>query len=355
MSLATRWRRSAAVALLSAAVVPAGLTAALTRSALPPAIESFLSADGTDSAPDRQSLLSGAPVIRLIPSTETTEVAVFGAIWVNAPASRYVEQLKDIERFEQGGAFRVTRRIRATPGADDFASLNLPDQDLRDLKDCQIGDCALRLDAEAIQTLQAGVDWRKPTAKADANSMFRRFVLKYVNGYREGGNARLPIYRNSDRPVSVATEFRSMLELIPHFATESPDLKRYLLEYPHATLPNSTSFLYWQEVQFGLRPTIRVNHLVIQQRGDQTVIASKLLYASHYLRAALETRVLLADPARGPGFWLVMVNRGRSGGLSGFLGRFIRGRVRNEVQDAVRTALTATKTRLESPPQGTAR
>ena len=348
MTFAARWRVLAAVVALLA-VVPGrvGLIAGITQASLPPIVESFLTSDEQVTAPDRQALLSGGPMIKLLQSNDSTEVAVFGGIWVNASPSLYVARLNDIERFEQGGAFRVTKRIGDSPSANDFAELKLPAQDLNDLKDCQIGDCALRLDADTIQALRA-VDWSKPTAKANANSVFRRFVLKYVEGYREGGNERLPVYRHSERPVSVASEFRSIVERSPQLATELPDLKRYLLEYPKATLPRSTSFLYWQEVQFGLRPTIRVNHLVIQERGDLTVIASKLLYASHYFRAALETRVLLADPARGTGFWLLMVNRGRSGGLSGFMGRLIRGRVRNEAQDAMRAALTATKTKLES-------
>jgi len=40
-------------------------------------------------------------------------------------------------------------------------------------------------------------------------------------------------------------------------------------------------------------------------RPGRTVVASKMLYASHYFWTALELRVLLADPARGAGFWFV--------------------------------------------------
>jgi hypothetical protein len=139
-----------------------------------------------------------------------------------------------------------------------------------------------------------------------------------------------------------------MIDRLPRLAADLPDLKHYLLEYPKATLVDSTDFLYWQEVQFGLRPTVRINHLVVQERRDRTIVVSKMLYASHYFWTALEVRVLLPDPARGPGFWLVTVNRSRSDGLSGFTGRVIRSRVRSEVEDGSRAALTATKTRLES-------
>jgi hypothetical protein len=91
-----------------------------------------------------------------------------------------------------------------------------------------------------------------------------------------------------------------------------------------------------------------VNHLVIQTRPDRTVVASKLLYASHYFWTALELRVLLPEPSRPRGFWFVMVNRGRSDGLSGFTGSVIRGRVRSELQKGMSRVLAATKSQLES-------
>jgi hypothetical protein len=335
-------------AALFAHALPGAATAARGQSSLPAALESFLTNEARGNASDRAALLAGEPVIKLLDADPTKEVAVFGAVWVNAPSELYFGQLKNIEQFEQGKSFLVTKRISDPPRADDFVAMSIPDQDFKDLKDCQVGHCVIRLDAAGVRTLQAEVDWTKSTAKADANAVFRRLALRYVQEYREGGNAKLAIYRNSDRPTFVADEFRSMIDRLPRLGADLPALKHYLLEYPEATLPNSTDFLYWQEVQFGLKPTIRINHLIMQDLGDEKVVASKLLYASHYFWTALELRVLLGDPARGPGFWFVMVTRGRSGGLGGFTGRIIRGRVQSEAQNGTRAALTATKTKLES-------
>jgi hypothetical protein len=75
-----------------------------------------------------------------------------------------------------------------------------------------------------------------------------------------------------------------------------------------------------------------------------------MLYASHYFWTALELRVLLLDPARGPGFWFVTVNRSRSDGLSGFVGRIVRGRVQDEAREGMLTALAFTKKAMEPPP-----
>ena len=87
---------------------------------------------------------------------------------------------------------------------------------------------------------------------------------------------------------------------------------------------------------------------MIREGAEETVIASKMLYASHYFWTALELRVLIPDASRGPGFWFVSVNRSRSDGLDGFTGRIVRSRVRSEAQDSLARSLTATKTRLEA-------
>jgi hypothetical protein len=318
---------------------------------LPSAFDTYLTNNVRLSASERNALLSGDPVTKLLDSDASKEVAVFGAVWIKASPTLYVQQVADIEHFERGGAFRITKRISDPPKAEDFAQLELPDDDIEDLRNCRVGDCELKLGADALKTLRAQVDWNGPLAKSDATAVIRRLSLEYVTGYRDGGNARLAIYRDKDRPTYVANEFRSMIDRLPALATYLPDVKRYLLEYPRATLPDSTNFLYWQETQFGLKPTVRINHLVIQQRPDRTVVASKMLYASHYFWTALELRVLLPDSPRGQGFWFITVNRSRSDGLSGFVGRVVRGRVRNEVQSGALAALTATKTALEALPR----
>jgi hypothetical protein len=100
-------------------------------------------------------------------------------------------------------------------------------------------------------------------------------------------------------------------------------------------------------MQFGLKPTIRINHLTIHENPSDTVVASKMIYASHYFWAAIELRVLARDPARGSGFWFITITRSRSDGLSGFRGRMLRGRVQNEALQGSLTALTATKKKLE--------
>ena len=337
------------VAATFASVVSIVLPAAIVEPApgLPVRLEQYLAHSVKLTPDERRMLTRGAPVTKLLPADGSKEVAVFGAIWIDAPMHRYVEAVEDIERFESGDAFKVTKRVSPRPTVEDFAMMHLSDEDREDLRTCRVGGCEVKLGQESLQRFRAEIDWKAPGARAAADALMQQIACAYVTGYLEGGNERLAVYRDKQRPTFVAREFREMVDRMPELTVYMPDVRRYLLEYPRAPLPGSTSFVYWQETEFGLKPTLRISHLTILERQAETVVASKMLYASHYFWTGLELRVLLADPARGQGFWLVTVNRSRSDGLSGFTGHFIRGRVRSEVQEGSLAALRMTKTRLE--------
>jgi hypothetical protein len=335
-----------AVGLLAiSAARPAAQAAA---PALPAALDKYMTSVVKVTPAERQALVAGSPLTKLLESDQTKEVAVLGAIWVDAPLQRYVDAVQDIETFESGGGFRVTKKISTPPTLADFAALRLPPDDVEDLRSCRVGDCELKLGATALERLRSEVDWKGGSVQASADASMRRIALEYVNQYLAGGNERLAVYRDSSRPTFVAQELRGMIEGMPELTDYLPEVRRYLLDFPKATLPQSTSFLYWQEAVFGLKPTIRISHLTVSPRPNGTVVASKMIYASHYFWTGLELRALMPSPTRSTGFWFVTVNRSRSDGLSGFTGTVVRGRVRSEVQDGTLAALNATKQRLES-------
>jgi hypothetical protein len=348
-SMFTRtFRASAVVAALAVAQMPAPPSLAQSSDAtFPPLLDTYVNRYVKLTSAARSALLSGEPVTKLLDADPSKEVALFGAVWIDAEPQAYVRLAKDIEHFERGGAFHVTKRISTPPQLSDFAPLHLPDQDVRGLKNCKVGDCEIKLSAEALERIRNSVDWSKPTVKADVEAVFRQIALEYVNGYLEGGNDRLAVYRDSANPTFVAAEFKSMVDRMPELGEHLPELKAYLLEYPKVTIPNSYSFLYWQEAQFGLKPTIRINHVVIDDRPGVTAVAVKLIYASHYFWTALDLRALVPDPSRGRGFWFVNVTRSRSDGLSGFVGKIVRGKAQAEARKGLAEALKATKEKLE--------
>jgi hypothetical protein len=347
-SPATGLHRLITAAVLVAGLAPSANSQGRGTTKLPAGLETYLTTVVHPNATERARLLSGMPLTRLLEADVTKELAVFGAIWINAPIANYLEAVKDIERFEQGGRFKVTRRISTPPRIEDFADMHLTAEDLDDLRDCRVGDCNLKLSQQGLQAIRTEIDWKAPMPQARADAVMRRLALDYVRGYLEKGNAGLAVYRDSARPTFVAEELRSLVDQMPALSASIPALRRYLLEYPAATLPDAASFLYWQETQFGLKPTIRISHLVIVPGAEESLIASKMLYATHYFWTALELRVMVHDPARGPGFWLVTINRSRTDGLTGFTGFFIRRRARSDIQAGTRAVLEGTKQLLET-------
>ena len=330
--------------LLAIAVTPVQSRQAGT---FPPRLERYMASAVKLTALERQRLFAGDVITRLLDADETKEVAILGAVWINAPMRRYIQAVSDIESFEKGAGFKVTRKISSPPKLDDFRALRVPDEDLQDLRRCRVGSCEVKVAESALKRFHSEVNWNAPNAKASAMAWLQQLALEYSTSYLKGGDAELAVYRDNARPTFVAQEFREMVSAMPELSTHMPNTRRYLLEFPTVSMPGFQSFLYWQETEFGLKPVIRINHVVIRETAEDAVVASKMLYASHYFWTGIELRALVPDPSRGNGFWFVTVNRSRSDGLSGFTGRLIRGRVRNEVEKGIVTALHSTRQLLE--------
>jgi len=115
----------ATIALFAASLTRTVATSQATA-ALPPPFETYLSTAVHPTSGERKSIRSGAAFTKLLDGDPSQEVIVFGAVWVNAPMNRYVEAVTDIENFERGGGFTITRRISSSPKLEDFAALSLP-------------------------------------------------------------------------------------------------------------------------------------------------------------------------------------------------------------------------------------
>lgn len=293
-----------------------------------------------------QTLKAGQPVAKLLPADAEHEVAVAGAVWISAPVSAYLEAMKDIEHLQHGGRFLVTKRISDPPRPEDFAALQLTDFDMEQLKKCRVGDCGIKLDKAAIERIRTEIDWSKPTAKDDVNAIARQMALEFTTAYERDGNKALVIYANKKQPVDIAKEFDTIVGEMQPLWRVQPDLRQYLIGYPQVQLPNSTSFLYWQMVNDGIRPVFRINHVVITETTGHAVVASKLIYATHHFWTGLEIQELTPEPSR-QGFWFVNVSRGRSGSLAGATKAPVRKKVREKSVEGLKDGMMQTKSYLE--------
>ena len=294
----------------------------------------------------------GQPVAAALPTTMDREIQVGGAVHVGAPAGRMVALLQDVERLESGEGFIKTKRLSDPPRLEDFKDLELPADDIVALRRCRPGDCDVKLGKGAFDVL-AQFDWNAPDVAARANVLAREMSLGYIDAYRKGGNAELAIYHDSDRPQFIAAEFADMVAHAGVWPALLRPLNAYLLGYPTTPAPADTqSFFYWSLAEFGLKPVIRLNHVVVFSTGARTglryVVAVKQLYASHYFHTALELRCVVADDGPEPqGSTVVILNMARSDGLTGLFGGLVKSKARSGSREGLERALAAIKRMAE--------
>lgn len=308
-------------------------------------------------AEDVRALDAGAAVIRRLDTPVREELGYVGAVFVDAPAEEFIERYRDIERFEAGPGIPVIGRFSDPPRMEDLTALRLPAEDLESLRKCRPGNCDVKLPAASMRRFREEVDWKSPDAGEEASALARELILDLVVDYQANGNRALGDYDDGDDPLSVAEQFRGILSSRDPMPATVPELLEHLDTYPRSDLARAEDFFYWTMVDFGLKRTIRVNHVTIyplDANGSSDVvyvIAIKQLYASHYFYTTLELRFLVDDHRREGrrGTCLISITRSRNDGMTGFKGLFVRPIVRRRSIAAVRGYLNKVKTQVELP------
>jgi hypothetical protein len=300
-----------------------------------------------------EAVARGDAVTVDLPTTVDREIAVGGVVRIRTHAERVMSLLRDVETLESGPGFLGTKRFGNPPVLADLDTLTLPAEDVAALRTCRPGRCDVKLGQGAFDLLKQ-IDWNAPDAAERVHALARQTALDYVNAYRKGGNEELAIYRDTERPQFIAREFDDMVrQRATQLPTALPGLADYLSQYPHGPRPEGLEeFYYWSLADFGLKPVVRLNHVVIvpyRQPVVRYAIATKQLYASHYFHTALELRAVVADSgANGEASYLVVLNIARSDGLTGMFGGIVRGKVRSGSRQGLQKALAAIKRRAEA-------
>ena len=232
--------------------------------------------------------------------------------------------------------------------------MTLPAKDVTALATCRPGDCDVKLSAAAMTRFRDQVKWSSPSATLQANEVFRAMILELVRAYQAKGNAALGTYNDGREPLLVAEQVHALLTSGNRLPLPVPELMAYLEEYPRNRPAGAEDFFYWSVVNFGLQPTVRVNHVIIyplaaRPSGVSHVIAIKQLYASHYFHSTLELRILVDDDRRADphGFYLISLTRSRSDGTTGLKGSLLRPVISRRSRSAVRGYLEHIKRQVE--------
>jgi hypothetical protein len=304
---------------------------------------------------DVRELARGRAVAHPLDTSTPSESAAAGAVLINAPAAQFLREFTHIETSRRGRGVRAIGVFGTPPSPEDLGGFTLTEDELAALRRCRPGDCSLKLPAAVIAELRSEVDWASPRAPAVASALVRRWLFEHLSGYLREGHTALGMMDDKRPPLDLAEELSLVLASEQWLAQLAPAVLSGLSAPPTTGRPEVRDAFYWARVDFGMKPTIRLNHVSVHPiaeapHGLSHVVATKQIYASHYLRAALELRLLF--PRDDGGFLLVMTTRSRNDGMTGLLGFVVRAKVRGRSRDGMARYLQNVKETLESGRRG---
>lgn len=321
--------------------------------ALPAQLKGVMQSNLKFTPEEIKAVESGAAAAHVFETGDPEDVFIIGAIRIGIRPADFVARYRNVTEFESGPGVPAGAKFSTPPTLKDLAALNLVKSEVDDLKECQPGDCTFKIADRGLQRIRSQVNWKSPNYVAEANGVIRNLWLEGLVGYQSKGNSVLSAYHDSEKIARVQDGLNSMVKNLPVLQKFVPEMANYLVQFPQGKPPETEEFYYWQLADFGLKPVHRVTHVMMQkkqaQHGEGYLIASKMLYASHYFRSALEFRFLV--PAQGseknPQTYLVVLQRSYVDGLGGFKGKLLRGPILSKSRDALERYLAASKNKLE--------
>lgn len=302
-----------------------------------------------------ETIRDGKALAKILESRTPDEVFVFGSVYVKSTPENYLKFASDIDALRKVPSYLAIQKFSDPPQLSDLDGFALTEEDVKQLKECKPGHCEIQLPAEAMDQFQKSVNWSASDPSDEVNHQAQQMALQALLKYEQGGNDALGIYRDKNHPMAVADAFRSLLSRSKALPVYLPDLNRYLLDYPNAQVSDVTSQFYWEKVNFGLKPTLRIVQAIVY-RGTGTTdpayaVAVKQLYASHYFESALDLTVCVKDqdkPGRG-GFYLITLKGSQQAGLTGLKGSIVRKVAVDKTRSSLERALASIKEKLEAP------
>ena len=289
----------------------------------------------------------GEAVVKVLESPSHRDLAVFGIITVAIPRPLYVARVQDFPTSLRA-PLRHGFGIFHTPArAEDVAAVTITQQDAADLKKCRPGACTSKLPGSEMERLVREIDWSSSDLSPQVSAYARRSLVDYVNAYRAHGDSALVTYDDVNG-IRASDAFDTLLALSPYLYQDIPSLRQYLAGYPHVSMEGVADVVFWSDDRPPhLRPILSVSHVVTYtppEHPTMTLVATKQIYANHYLEAAFDLTAAIDRPTEHPGIYLLVLRRFR---LDEAPGSNIRQILVSQFRDQVRSDLEHQKSAAE--------
>jgi hypothetical protein len=260
----------------------------------------------------------GQIVTKTLESKDKYGLLVFGAVYINAPIEKFAAVYRDVGKLEEEKVYLIVKQfgqVGSQPKLADFDRLEIAKGDIDALEDCAAGDCDLQL--MKMEDFRKEVDWKSKDKYALANQVARKRIHEGMTRYMSGGLKAFGSYRDREKPLDLYQATKDMVDSSYYLPqAKAPDIYRHVVDYPAGKMEGAEDIFYWEDIDFGQGPVIRVNHVSLFPKGAgnvKFVAANKQLYASKYIRVALQMFYCIPDTQdpKKPGFYLIEMNDSR--------------------------------------------
>ncbi len=271
---------------------------------------------------------------------------VFGAVYVNAPVGEFGKAVRDVKLLLSNKVYLRVQEFSpngSAPKRSDFDRLELERKDVDELQRCKPGDCDIQL--MKFEDVQDRVDWKSKDRYEQVNRLARERLYNGMTVYLKGGLKAMGSYRDREKPLSLYEATKSMIDQSYYLPKDkAPGIYRHVVDYPEGKLAGAEDLFYWEKIDFGQEPTIRVNHVTLFPQGIGAVkflVANKQLYATRYMRVALQIFYCVPDTQspNKPGFFLIEMNDSRLPDFGGIKLGVVRKIATGKAVDATRDTL----------------
>jgi len=294
---------------------------------------------------DLSSLRGGETVVKILPADDKKDVAVCGAVRLEAPGEIFLESFRANMVLKNNSAILEIGAFNQSPSLADLQALTIDDRDIEDLKACVVGNCNVKLSASMISRFQKEVDWSAPDYRTQAGQLFKQMLVEYVRDYIGRGDTALINYADKSQTVSVAEAYRELMA-----ASSYDGLAKLQQSSANSSPVLAESVIVWSKIKFGLKPVININQISIYRNSQvplsQVLIVSKQLYANHYFQSSLGLTAYLTIPGQSSETYFFYENRSRLDGLSGPFGKIKRGVIEDRALASLTSILNQSKLSL---------
>ena len=196
--------------------------------------QTFLQNQLAFTANELSGLEQGQTIVRLPKPTETREVAVFAIMRLDVSEDFFLHRMRDIVNFKKSDNVLQIGKFSDPPTLKDLEGLTLDLTEIETIRQCRVNRCDFKMSAQQIELFRKEVNWSAPDYRDRVTALTRQMLLERVKTYLLGGNRALGEYNDKAYRLSLADEFKSLLQPASYMYGYGSEFQAYLVDFPHS-------------------------------------------------------------------------------------------------------------------------